>query len=115
MPKLMHATRRGPGEIVLVNGAKLELDEQGCVQATVEQAAKLLQGGLWRDPEHWAKHPQKAVAVPPPLSDAPGAGRRVRTPEEMAAVAAEAGVSVPTPTSEEPPQESKSAKRRGPK
>jgi hypothetical protein len=109
MPKLMHATRRGgpgSGEIILVNGAKLELDENGCVEATVEQAAKLLQGGLWRDPEHWAKHPKAPVAAPAPAG-APAGGRRVRTQAELSELAAAEGV----PQSEEPTQVEGKSKR----
>jgi hypothetical protein len=107
MPKLMHATRRGPGEIVLVNGAKLELDAQGCVEATVEQAAKLLQGGMWRDPEHWAKHPKAPVA--PPMA-APAGGRRVRTQAELSELASSEGVPQAM-TAEEPTQVEGKAKR----
>lgn len=115
MPKLMHATRRGPGEIVLVNGVKLELDEQGCVEATVDQAAKLLQGGLWRDPEHWAKHPKAPIAAPTPVG-APTGGRRVRTQAELAELAASEGGGVPAAVdaTEEPTQNEKPPKR-GPK
>lgn len=120
--KLMHGTRRGPGEFILVNGAKLELDEQGCVEVTVEQAGKLLQGGLWREPEYWARNAPKSV-IAPEVTPGSVPGRRVRTKEELAGLAAAEGVVIPeaipvpaeaeAPRAEEAPQaEQKRNKRK---
>ena len=91
MAKLMHESRRGPGEYLLVNGEKIELDAEGCVEVSEEAAKKLLMGSKWRSSEHWAGRSTKIAAATPPPAPAGGA-RRVRTKEELEATADAAGI-----------------------
>lgn len=86
MVKLQHERTRGPGEIVLVNGTKYEIDEQGNIECSEKDAEKLQMSPKWRPPEHWEAIQHKVVAATPPPSAAGGA-RRVRTKEELFAMA----------------------------
>jgi len=83
--KLQHERDRGPGEIVLVNGVKYELDEEGIIELPKDAAAKLQAGRKWRPVEYWdARRHKIAVATPPVVS---GGARRVRSRNELIAMA----------------------------
>lgn len=93
MVVLQHERNRGPGEFISVNGGKYELDAEGCVSVPPDAAEKLQKGAKWRSKEHWdARRDQIAAATPPP-SQAGGA-RRVRTRDELLAMAEVNGISV---------------------
>jgi len=95
MVKLQHKRDRGPGEFVLVNGTKYELDAEGCIEVSEADATKLQLGGVWRTKEHWDQRRDKiASATPPPSA---GGGRRVRTHAEMLALAEADGVVLEEP------------------
>lgn len=100
MVVLQHKRERGPGEHILVNGVKYELDAEGCVEVPESAAAKLTAGAMWRTKEEWdAVRDQIADATPPPA--APGQGRRVRTKAELAAMAEVNGLPAPDVKGEE--------------
>jgi len=93
MVKLQHERNRGPGEFVLVNGTKYELDASGNIECSEADAEKLQGGNKWKPPEHWdARRDKIAAATPPPPPGIPGAGRRVRTREELLATAEASGI-----------------------
>ena len=89
MVKLQHERKRGPGLFHMVNGTRYEIDADGVVEASDEDAAVLAEGRLWRHLGEWPD----AAATAAPASG--GGGRRVRTRQEMLAKADEAGVKLP--------------------
>ena len=91
MVTLKHRDRRGPNEIVLIDGVKYDLDGEGCVEVPEEAVGKLTASPLWKDPSEWAESDRirKAAALP-----VTGGQRRVRTAAELSALGVEAGISV---------------------
>jgi hypothetical protein len=91
MVKLQHERNRGPGEFVLVNGTKYELDEHGNIECSEADAEKLQGGAKWRPPEYWdARRDKIASHTPPTVAGA--SGRRVRTRNELLATADASGI-----------------------
>jgi len=99
MVKLQHRDRRDG--IVLVGGAKYELDELGCVEVTEEHSEKMLQGALWRPVGYWEAQGRRIAAVTPPTAQ--GGARRPRTRDEMMALAEASGIPVKEPAPEPAP------------
>ena len=91
--KLQHERDRGPGEFVLVNGTKYELDAEGNIEVPEADAAKLQLGAKWRPPEHWDARRDKIASATPPPSPV-GGGRRVRSRAELMAMAEVNGIPV---------------------
>ena len=87
MVKLKHKHRRDG--VILVGGSTYELDSDGCVEVTEEHAKKMLQGSLWRAPEHWSVK-EKVLAESMPKTDK--GFRRPRTKEELLAAAKAEGI-----------------------
>lgn len=88
---LQHERERGPGEFVSVNGVKYELDADGCIEVPEDAAKRLTAGAKWRPKTYWdARRDQIAAATPPPLMA--GGARRVRTREELLAMAEVNGI-----------------------
>lgn len=90
--ELQHERERGPGEFVLVNGTKYELSADGCISATVADAAKLQSGNKWRPKSYWDVRRDKIADATPPATDS--GARRVRTRAELLAVADVNGIAM---------------------
>ncbi len=98
--KLQHERDRGPGEFVLVNGIKYELDAAGVVEVPEAEAAKLQMGAKWRPVEYWDKRRHLIAEFTPPVVQ--GGSRRVRTRDELLATAEASGLAVEEPAVEQP-------------
>jgi len=95
MVRLMHQSRRGPGQFVTVGTSRYELDAGGCVEVSQEASELLLQGSKWRDPVHWeGKQGQLAAATPPPSVSG---ARRPRTRDELLSAAEASGIPLEPP------------------
>lgn len=89
--RIQHKTRvGGPGtdEIVLVNGVKYALDATGCVDVPADAAKKLMAGEMWRAEGAWGAIRRAAADTVP---EAQNGARPVRTPAQLAALAAATG------------------------
>jgi hypothetical protein len=98
--RLQHQTRRDG--IILVGGAKYELDAEGCVEVTEEHGELLLQGAKWKPLGVWTAQDAKIREVTPPIVSG---ARRPRTQEELRGLAEASGLPVkeedkPTPDPE---------------
>jgi len=91
LQKIQHKTRvggPGTGEIILVNGNKYELDAEGCVSVPAAAAKKLLAGEQWRVAGGWGAARRAAADTVP---ESQNGARPVRTPAQLAALAAASG------------------------
>ena len=100
--KLQHEFDRGPGQCVLVNGTKYELDADGTVEVSEADAAKLQLSPRWQAPEYWAGRKSKMAAVTP--LTLPSGARRVRTQDELRQAASISGTPVAEPEPEAKPE-----------
>ncbi|MBT8428383.1 MAG: hypothetical protein KJN79_00580 [Gammaproteobacteria bacterium] len=77
MVRLHHRFRRDGG--INIRGTWYELDKSGCIEASQEHAAVVLQGAMWREVERRAA----LVPPPPPPPESPTAGPQQAAPPKL--------------------------------
>jgi len=87
MPKVQHQTRR-EGRIS-VGGTIYEIDSDGCVDASDEDAAGMLRGKKWKLEGEWAEWQLAVSATAPPVI---AGARRARTRDELLGLAEAEGI-----------------------